>query len=116
MRRPAEILTSFGGALLIIVAPVLALLGTDRLWGTAIGPYGYLRDFVVAIVFSQLALIVKRAGQRPGPARLAQDGMVAVVASLGTWMAVRLSAMRGGGPVDPSFLALLASYILVLWP
>jgi hypothetical protein len=98
------------GAILAALLPLAVLFQLPL----SAGVPGYLEAFWAAITAGHLGLLVRQGGM--DWLRWLQDLAVAALMAGGAWLAVHLSLRAGGGPVDRALLAVIAAYLLMLWP
>ncbi|NMP20930.1 hypothetical protein [Sulfobacillus harzensis] len=102
------------GSVMIVMLPVVAasLLHASRAsWPT---PLVFVLTFLVVGLAAQLGLIVRRWGNI-NIGRLLFDALLLAVSGLIAWAVVDIAMHRGGGPVDPSLVAIIMAYILAIW-
>lgn len=98
------------GTICVVVLPVVGALAVPHV--TSLLHIGLV--FVVAVAMGHVGLSVKRGYL--DPLAWLQDLGIAVLMAAGVVAAERLTDRVGGGPVDPSLLAVLGTYLLLAWP
>lgn len=101
------------GSLVIIVVPLM-LVGVLRAHMAAHGLVTYLGWFLVLSIAAQIGLILRRWGNITVGKVVFNIGL-AVAAAVVSWLVVSIALKRGGGPVDPSVVALILAYLLTVW-
>ncbi|POB12076.1 MAG: hypothetical protein C7B44_11375 [Sulfobacillus thermosulfidooxidans] len=111
-RKPPMILRIFG-MVVTVVLPIVVL----SLWSAWSGPLPLLvKDlvaFVLASAAAQLGFLLTKAR---ATAMIGQDVAIAGVAGVGSWLAEKLALAQGGGAANTALIALIAAYVLALWP
>ncbi len=98
------------GTVLLVVLPVAGALSVPR-----VDPLLYVGlVFVVAMALGHVGLALRRGYVDPLAAL--QDLGIAVLMAAGVVAAQHLTSGVGGGPVDPSLLAVVGTYLLLAWP
>jgi hypothetical protein len=102
------------GIIVSVVLPVVVLSlwrqNAPSSWPEVVTYFG---TFLLAAAAGQAGLLLwgARTGWMAG-----QDVLIGAAAGGAAWIAERLALAQGGGIVDPSLLALLAAYGLMVWP
>ncbi len=103
----------FVGVIISIFLPIIVLRVSTSYFRIRTELSGFLIEFVLA----ELAVQTGISLWRPQPVQtIVEDILIAALAGVGAWLAVRLSVAQGGVGVGPGLLALLTAYILWLWP
>lgn len=98
------------GTILLVVLPVVGAMAVPH-----VQPLVYIGlVFVVAVALGHVGLTLRRG--YVDPLAWLQDLGIAVLMAAGVVAAERLTGRVGGGPVDPSLLAVLGTYLLLAWP
>ena len=102
------------GALLSVLLPIIivARIGSD-IAGTPTLPH-YALSFVLVSLGAQAGLVVRRWG-KIRLWRVFFNVLLALIGGMVSFGVVQLAISRGGGPVDPSFVALAMAYLLAVW-
>lgn len=103
------------GVILAVLLPILVALNIPPLLHKIPVLAGYPVAFGAVALAGQLGLVVKRIDQRHPAVSLVRDVLIAMVAGFGAYWATRLMIMRGGGFTDPALLAVVCTYLLLVW-
>jgi len=102
------------GSILIVVLPLVLVSKLDSRIHVYASVLGYAALFLVVGAAAQVGLIVRRWG-KINIGRLFFDLGLFIVGGVVVWGVVNLAMRRGGGPVDPSLIAVIMAYILAIW-
>ncbi|MCL5116800.1 MAG: hypothetical protein M1272_06590 [Firmicutes bacterium] len=102
------------GTALIVVLPLLVASVAKGFISAPASLAAYPVLFLIVGAGPQLGLIVRRWGNI-NVGRLFFDLGLLVVAGLVAWVVVNIAMHRGGGPVDPSLIAVIMAYLLAIW-
>lgn len=98
------------GVLLAIVLPALGALA-----GVHLAPGGtlstFLAGFLLAVTLGHIGMAV--ADWQVIPVFWIRDILIGVAMAGAAWAVQRFA---GGGPIDPALMALIGTYILLVWP
>lgn len=98
------------GVLLAIVLPVMgAVAGTRLVPGGALPTF--LSAFLLAVTLGHIGMAV--ADWQVIPIFWIRDILIGVAMAGVAWAVARLG---GGGAVDPALMALVGTYVLLIWP
>lgn len=112
--RTVPLGAKIAGTVVIIVLPWVAAAVAGRDFPHPFSALGYTAVFLLVSVAAQFGLVLRRWGKiRVWP--LLYDLVVAVVAGAISFGVVNIAARRGGGPVDPSLVAIVLAYLLAIW-
>ena len=98
------------GTLLAILLPLVVLANLALHTGIP----GYVEAFWAAVIAGHVGLTVRQGAV--DWIRWLQDMAAATLMAGGGWFAVHLATHSGGGNVDPALLAVVGTYLLLLWP
>ena len=103
------------GWTLAFVLPVAALLGarTDTPHLNPVLRYPFL--FLLALVAAKVGKWVPGAYWDQTLRSVIDDGLLAVILAWVAYGAEKWLLRHGGGPVDPSLIAVAAAYLVILW-
>lgn len=103
------------GVVMAIVLPLLVALNVSpvliKLPMLAVYPVA----FGAVALAGQVGLTIKRLDQPQPVASIGRDVLIAMAAGFAAYWATRLMIIRGGGGTDPTLLALICTYLLMVW-
>lgn len=112
--RPVPGSVKILGSLIIVVLPLIMVTAIHSYVRSQATLPSYAVVFLLVALGAQAGLILRRWGNI-NIGRLIFDLMLAVIAGVLSWLVVGVAIRRGGGPVDPSLVAVIMAYILAAW-
>ena len=104
----------FLGTLFVIVLPIVVVSNIQSHLKNPATIWSFILSFLLVSLGAQAGLILRRWGKiRLG--QLLLDLSLALVAGGASFGVVRLAVARGGGAIDPSLVAVVMAYLLVIW-
>lgn len=102
------------GTILIIVFPLVIAMVIRPYVAPRPSAEDFVAVFAVVAAGGQAGLIVRRWGNM-SMGRLLFDMVLSAVLGAVSYGVVDLAVRRGGGPVDPSLIAVIVGYVLAIW-
>ena len=102
------------GVILAVLLPLLGVLEVRRWVAVEAMPIRFVVPFLVAITLGHLGLAFRQGLWEP--ILWLRDLLIGLLMGMGAWAVVMVAVRSGGGPVDPTIVALMGSYLLLAWP
>lgn len=102
------------GTLIIVILPLAVIAAFSSYVHHRSSVMVYAMLFLLVGASAQFGLVVRRWGNMAID-RLLFDLVLTGIGSVISWGVVDLAMRRGGGPVDPSLLAVIMAYLLTMW-
>lgn len=115
MRRRMTGLVTVLGTLIAVGLPLVTLAILTQVQGGLPAVAVYEIDFVAAVMAAHIGIALKSGSQPWYVDRWLGDAAIAAIAGLAAWGAEWLAMRQGGLATDPALLALITTYILLLW-